>query len=165
MRAQGFIPVSRIIGLVILLPTLLLVVLGVYSYHLGRTFEQRSISIQGRVVSLQSSEDENGRALYTPLFTYTDAAGVVRQGRSNSSSSAPGYAIGDPIPLRYDPQNPSDIRVDSFWSFWIWPMICAFIAIPFLVFALIFLLLVPFAIRRVWPEPSKPAVQSVERVA
>lgn len=158
MRPQGFIPVSRIVGLLILLPTLLLVALGVYFYLSARAFEQRSVSCQGKVVDLQSSEGEHG-TLYTPLFTYTDALGVVRRGRSNTSSNPPAYAIGDPIPLRYDPQNPSDVRVDSFWTFWLGPTICAFIAIPFLVFALIFLLLVPFAIRRVWPEPSNTAVQ------
>lgn len=163
MRTQGFIPASRIIGLLILLPVLLTVVLGIYFYHSARAFKQRSAPCLGKVVDLQSSQGEHG-TLYTPVFTYTDAAGVVCRGRSNAASDPPAYAIGDPIPLRYDPQNPSDVRVDSFWSFWLGPMVCAFVAIPFVVVALIFLLLIPFAIRRIWPEPGNSALQRTQPV-
>lgn len=164
MKVQDLVFVSWGIGVIILLPTLGVIGLGVFFYFEACAFEHRSVSCLGKVVALQSSQGENGTTLYTPSFTYTDAAGVVRQGRSNSATNPPAYAIGGPISLRYDPKNPSDVRVDSFWSIWLGPMICTLLTIPFLLFASIFLFLVPFAIRRVWREPGKPAVHGMERV-
>lgn len=103
--------------------------------------------------------------LYTPLFTYTDLRGGVRRGRSNAASDPRAYAIGDPIPLRYDPRDPSDVRVDTFWAFWLGPIVCAFLGIPLLVFAVIFLLVVPFAIRRAGPDWSNPVVPGTQPLA
>lgn len=160
MRPQGFIPVARIIGLLILLPTLLLVVLGGYFYHSARAFEQRSVFCEGTVVDLPSSRNDSGATVFTPVFSYKDAAGVVHQGRSNMSSGNPGYVVGGPIPLRYDAQNPSDVRVDTFWAFWFGPIFFAIVATPLLVFALILIFLVPFAIRRLWPEPSAEGIRA-----
>ncbi|HWE94776.1 MAG TPA: DUF3592 domain-containing protein [Tepidisphaeraceae bacterium] len=154
MNVYGFIPAVKIFAVLVLLPSFVALGLGVHFYRSTKGFVGRAVACQGRVVELKATRNENGSTYY-PVFAYSDASGTQRQGQSNVSSNLPGYSLGDAISLLYDPANPSDVRVNSFWPLWFAPAICAIAGLPFLFTSLIIYFLVPFTIRRVWPDPAR----------
>lgn len=153
MNAHGFIPAARVIGGLILLVALIPFSIAVYAFFSTRAFLARAVHCQGSVVELRSFQGEHG-TMYTPIYTYKDSAGVERRESVGYSSNPPGYAVGDPISLLYDPQNPQEVCGDSFWALWIGPLIGVFIAVPIFVTALVFLVLIPYTIRKAFPKPS-----------
>jgi len=54
-----------------------------------------------------------------PLFEYTTNEGRTRQLQSHVASNPPKYAIGDKVPLIYDPAKPSRAKIDSFSDQWL----------------------------------------------
>ncbi len=51
-----------------------------------------------------------------------------------------GYGKGDAVPLLYNPSNPQDFKINSFWSLWLIPLVWAFFFLcfwGFLMFAII----------------------------
>jgi hypothetical protein len=153
MKIHGFIPAVKIFAVLILLPSFVALGLGLHFYRSTKGFVGRAVACQGRVVELKGTKGENGSTYY-PVFAYSDASGTQRQGQANVSSNPPSYSPGDTISLLYDPANPGDVRVNSFWPLWFGPTICAIVGMPFLFTSLIIYFLVPFTIRRVWPDPA-----------
>jgi hypothetical protein len=157
MNARGFIPASRILGLLSVLPIIALLFVAIYLYHSAKGFMGRAVSCQGKVVEMRSTQNsQNGTTTteYAPVYTFTDSAGVTHRGESDTYSNPPSYSVGDPIALLYDPNNPQDVRINSFWSLWLGTFLSFALTIPFIFTTVLFLFLVPFTIRRVWPESS-----------
>jgi len=54
-----------------------------------------------------------------PLIGYTTADGRARRFQSHVASQPPKYAVGDKVPLLYDPAKPSRAKIDSFSDQWL----------------------------------------------
>jgi len=155
MNAHGFILPARIIGIIIILTSVLpLGGIGGWFFFDTRNFLQFATQTTGTVVDLQSSRDSEGDTMYTPVFEYQDGTGTTHKIISSWSSNPPSHLEGDAVDVLYDPANPSDARLDGYLSLWLGPIICGVLALFLLLFAMLFLWLVPFTIRRVWPSES-----------
>jgi len=71
-----------------------------------------------------------------PLIEYTTNEGRTRQFQSHVASNPPKYAVGDKVPMIYDPAKPSRAKIDSFSDQWLatglfggFSLICLFAAI------------------------------------
>jgi hypothetical protein len=157
MNVHGFIPATRIIGALFMLPAVGALGLAIYFFSSTRAFIDRSVTCRGQVVEMIQSQGQDG-ATFTPAFTFMDANGAVHRGQASWSSNPPTYSVGDSIALRYDRANPADVRIDSFWSIWAGVWICLAVLIIPLITSLIFLFLVPFTIRRVWPQATPTVI-------
>lgn len=54
-----------------------------------------------------------------PLIEYTTAEGRTRRFQSHIASQPPKYAVGDKVPLIYDPDKPSRAKIASFSDQWL----------------------------------------------
>jgi len=55
---------------------------------------------------------------YFPLIEFTARDGSVVRFQSGSGSGRPAYVVGAQVPVRYDPSQPDQARVDSFGELW-----------------------------------------------
>ncbi|MDB5326798.1 MAG: hypothetical protein JWM57_2367 [Phycisphaerales bacterium] len=158
MQPTGFILPSRIIGLFFLLPAIGSAALAIWFYTSASHFLSHATSVPGIVTALKPSTSSDGTT-YLAEFEYTDTAGQKRNGVSSWSSNPPRYAVGDAVEVLYLPIDPKTAQLRSFGELWLGTLICSILVVPPLVASAIFLWLIPFTIRRVWPakEALRPA--------
>ena len=151
MNVRGFILPARIIGVCILIVEIVPVGLGLWLYKSTSAFLGRAASTQGTVVEIRPSGDEG--TTYHTVFEYKDQSGATHRKVSTLASNPPSHSVGEKVEVLYVPGEPSDGRIKDFMSLWFGPVLCAAMTLPPLLVSLVFLWLIPFTIRRVWPEP------------
>lgn len=69
---------------------------------------------------------------YDPVveFTVPDGDKVRIKGWVGSNASA--FPLGEQVPVRYNPDNPQDAVIDTYWQVWFVPTLFGIIATPFL---------------------------------
>lgn len=85
----------------------------------GRTeqFLRGSVATHGSVVANVELTDREVLS-YAPVFEFADAAGKTHRVQSRVSSNPPDFAVGQPIRIRYERDDPEDARPDSFGQLW-----------------------------------------------
>lgn len=94
----------------------------------------------GQVVKIETVQNtlpfvdkSNGSGTYYyPLIRFTAKSGKVVDFRASSGSQHVQYAIGDTVPVLYDPAEPQDGRIDTLWGVWGAPIILVGIGAIFL---------------------------------
>lgn len=82
------------------------------TWHFGREalyLSTHGVRITGTVLSAEGG----------PLIEYTTDIGRTRQFQSHAASNPPKYAVGDKVPLIYDPAKPSRAKIDSASEQWL----------------------------------------------
>ncbi|MEM9346427.1 MAG: DUF3592 domain-containing protein [Planctomycetota bacterium] len=75
-------------------------------------------SVDAVVVGNEKSYSDDGNPLYQPTFRFTDMDGSEQTVRLGHSGSEYDYIEGETVPIIFDPNAPSAIRVDSFFGIW-----------------------------------------------
>jgi len=93
-----------------------IVVLGVTFWFRSRSFLARAVRTSGVIVDLQRERSRAGDGhgtVYRPIFRFTgpDGRDIVR--RAGSASSHPRLRPGEPVTVLFDPQRPSEARIDT----------------------------------------------------
>lgn len=101
--------------------SLLFLVLGCWTTWTTATFLARSTRTTGTIVQLNAKTDAKGKTSWTPVFTYRSADGRQWTITSRVASSPPEFVVGQSIPVRYEPSNPSDGHIDSLIHLWMLP--------------------------------------------
>jgi hypothetical protein len=116
--------VFRFIGAIFLLGSVLLLGAGGYAYHHTKKFLENSVVAKGTVVDLapRSSSSSSGRT-YAPVVRFKTDRGETITAHGSLASSPPSYKRGEEVRVRYDPKNPHDISIDSFFELWFLPLI------------------------------------------
>ena len=156
MDARGFILPSRIVGLLFLLWALVTAGLAIWFYTSTTTFLRSAVSVPGVVTDVRPSSGSDGTT-YHSVFEFSDAGGNKRRSVTNWSSNPPAHAVGEKVEVLYSPTAPSDVRLRSFTDLWLGAVVCAAVTVGPLVIAFVFIWLVPFTIRRVWPKSPAAA--------
>lgn len=81
--------------------------------HQRRLLEGKEI-VQGRVAELPVGHGSKGGTIYGIRAEFKDRGGRAHTYQSGWKSSNPGYAVGDPIRIYYDPQNPDRCGIATF---------------------------------------------------
>ena len=87
------------------------------------SFSERSIPTRGTIVKLVDYRDSDGDTMYRPVAEYFDARGRRYEFSSNTSSSSPGFRIGEEVDILYDPLKPHDARIDTWGQRFLLPVI------------------------------------------
>jgi hypothetical protein len=96
---------------------------GYFFYRKTARFRKRAIATEGVVCELQVGETSEGEDVYHPIFRYRTREGREYTIRSNTGTNPPGFKIGQSVGIFYDPDKPSDARIDTFAQLWLVPLL------------------------------------------
>jgi hypothetical protein len=107
---------------------------SVISYFRINRFLSHCIETRGEVIRLERtrSSGEFGSYDYAPVFQFQSANGDSITITSDVASSPAGFSEGQSVLVRYDPTNPSDAKIHSFFQTWGGCVIPAWVGIIFL---------------------------------
>ena len=80
-----------------------------------------SIEAVGTVTSYQ--ENGTGGTTYYSVVTFKCCNDKEIEFVARTSTDPPRHAIGEKVPIRFDPTNPEHARITHFFSLWRWEMI------------------------------------------
>jgi len=110
-------------------------VLGAWVTYDRLQFVARAEPVTGTVVgfteTIKRDDDRKPTTMYSPQITFDAPNGETITYRPNSSSSRPGYEVGEKIDMLYDPANPANAVIDSWWQKWFGSVIAAILILAF----------------------------------
>jgi len=112
---------NRVIDILLLCTGPCLLVYSVVAFFRTRSFLRSSTEVNGAVVRLEHSTDRTGTATYesyAPVFSFTTVDGKRHTVPSEVWSSPADFSVGEAMRVRYDPANPEDARIHTFWETW-----------------------------------------------
>jgi hypothetical protein len=121
---------TRVIGLAAIAAGLLLAIGALAVLADGWSWYGRSASASGTVVAHDGGGvsvrvgggSRSQRASYAEVVSFTDASGALHEFKSRIATSDP-FAVGASVPVRYDPGNPADATIDTWFRLWGFPLI------------------------------------------
>jgi len=114
----------KLIGAIFTLASIALMGGGGYAYHQTKKFLENSVVATGIVVDLVPSSSSSGpNRTYAPVVQFKTHRGKTIMARGSIGSYPPSYKKGDEVRVRYDPKDPLDISIDTFFELWFLPMI------------------------------------------
>lgn len=96
------------------------------------SFLKSSERVTATVIELETIEDSEGTT-YKPVYKFKTLAGEEYLCRPNFSSSPASWSIGEETLIAYNPQDPADARLLSYFGTFSWTIILTAIAMPFIV--------------------------------
>ncbi|MDR3660453.1 MAG: DUF3592 domain-containing protein [Mycobacterium sp.] len=85
----------------------------------------------GTVVELVPS-GHGSSPRYRARVEFTTSTGAQIRFLSSVSSNPPPAKLGEHVDIRYDPNDPHDATIDSYWQVWFLPTLLGIISAPFL---------------------------------
>jgi len=151
---------ARIIGVLFILFSIFPLGICAYCTMNTKSFLNKAERTNGTVLDVVEQRTSDGTMFY-PVYSFVDVYGTQHKIYSKSGSYPPRYDVGDLIPILYDPENPKEIKMDSFVSLWMGTIVAGVLGvIPFLI-GVLFLFAVPIIIHRVLPETGAGAAKGV----
>jgi hypothetical protein len=151
---NAMVLVTRLIGVLIILSALLTGGFALFLYLDMADFVERAEETTATVAGFEQSTHD-GSTMYSPILAYVDKAGQKREATSGTSSSTRSHSVGDEITVLYDPDQPSKVRVNAFWSLWLGVVITSGLAGFALLMGLTFLILAPIVIRTAFRDVQR----------
>jgi Protein of unknown function (DUF3592) len=111
--------IDKILGFVLLIAGPCMLIYSAVSFVRTRSFLRCCIEVDGEVKRLERSI-RSGKYGYTyaPVFSFTVADGKTYTVTSAVSTTPPGFNVGESVRVRYDPANPKDARIHTFFQTW-----------------------------------------------
>ena len=98
-----------------------LIAIAAWLFYSNYTFQQRAVPVKVTVLSYethQSRNDDGGSTtMYRPTFQY-EFRGKTYTYESNGSSSSPEFNEGESVDALLDPEDPTEILIQSFMEQW-----------------------------------------------
>lgn len=91
--------------------------LSVYLYLDTVSFTRRAYKTEGRVIE-RVWQKQGERGGYSPRIEFYDANGIRREFMPRDTTVSPSF-WGDTYSILFDPQNPSEARINTFSSLWL----------------------------------------------
>ncbi len=95
---------------------------GAWNLKSNYDFAHHAVAAVGTVISVDSFRDSKNTEKFRPTFSLIDPSGA--QITTRTSLYAPGYdyAVGEQVDILYNPDDPGEMRIDSWlyqWGVWI----------------------------------------------
>jgi hypothetical protein len=78
----------------------------------------------GTVIEVERTTSSKGASIYHPIFTFSDASGIMHTQRTFVGSSTYTFEPGNKVAVLYIASEPTRSEIDSFQTIWIGPLIC-----------------------------------------
>jgi Protein of unknown function (DUF3592) len=105
-----------VIAPVCLTAGVLAVVWALLAYRAQRRFLSKASRAMAVIQSLRAETMQRNVTIYFPIIQFTTAADVVVT--TESKTTRAGVRVGQQLTVLYDPANPKNVEIDSFWSHW-----------------------------------------------
>lgn len=119
---------SLIVGGVLLVISLIL-------FRNSLLFLRTSSRAAATVIEIEKSSDSDGDS-YTPIFRFYTAMNQEMTYRPSFSSNPPGWEIGEETTIAYDPDDPVNARLLTYWGTFVGPIVLLAASLPFIVIGL-----------------------------
>jgi Protein of unknown function (DUF3592) len=120
-----------LIGVIFLAVGLPMVLIAIYLIFRTRRFLRTAVSTTGVIVDLIASSGSEGGTVYQAVVDFQTADGrTVRWTESMASSPAAGQP-GEQIPMKYNPDNPEEARINRTFRMWFLPGLLIFLGVVF----------------------------------
>ena len=87
------------------------------------SFVSNAAKASGQVTGMERNEGSEGGSIYHPIFTFTDASGVVHTQRSSHGSATYFVQPGERVTVLYDAARPMIAKIDLFETVWLGPVV------------------------------------------
>jgi hypothetical protein len=95
---------------------------GVYAAYTGWQLQTRGQTTTGTVIRMEESHTtDGGCCVYSPVIEF-DVSGQTFSFEGGNASDPPKYKVGEVVPIRYDPADPSTAQIDSYFERWAMPV-------------------------------------------
>lgn len=108
---------NRAVKWVFTLVGAIFLLVGVFLTYQTNDFMNNAVGTSGTVVAVETIYSNDGTS-YKPTFSYVDQTGKQYQAETFISSSSYNFSRGTLVDIFYDTRDPSDIRIDSWFSIW-----------------------------------------------
>ena len=109
------------VGSVFIVSGLVIAVTGLGFYQNERTFMKTALPATGKVIKSEYIKQPfnrkgDAKGLFYPVVAFQTADGKNYEFRSDTGKESPAYTEGEQVEIRYNPQNPADTKIVTFWS-------------------------------------------------
>ncbi len=94
----------------------LFVVGGIWSLNNSIDKINKGVPVSAEVISMETKHGRKNKIMYTPVVRFTTAKGDAISTQLDVSSSSPAYDIGQKVPVIYQPTEPTDVMLDTFFG-------------------------------------------------
>ncbi len=133
-RKKPDVDVGRIVGALFMSLGVIMIAVVAYLVVSNYQFSQRALAVKGKVIDYDTyqSRNDNGASttMYTPTFQYT-FKGKTYTYKSTTSTSSHDYEIDEIVDVLFDPDEPQEILIDTFWEKWFLPVLLGFMGSMF----------------------------------
>lgn len=105
-----------------LIVSLGLLIAAFYLYQNSSMFLEGAVTTEGTVIELVRSSSEDS-ITYRPVVQFTPQNNSAMKFLSVTGSNPPAYSPGQRVEVLYDPDNPANAKLKSFFSLWGAPLI------------------------------------------
>ncbi len=114
---------SRIVAILIVLFGLIFASIGGGFTYFSYSFSQIAVSTSGVVTDIEVNWSSSGSGsssspTYKPTISFFDQNSTEQRAQTFLSSSSYNYPIGAKLRILYNPENPSSMRIDSWFALW-----------------------------------------------
>lgn len=96
---------------------------GIYAGYISWKLQTGGVTTTGTVVSLEeSSSGEGGCCVYSPVIEF-EANARTYSFEGDTASYPPAYAVGEQVPVIYDPADPDTAQINKVFERWVFPII------------------------------------------
>jgi hypothetical protein len=87
---------------------------------------------QAEVIALQHRVGTHHERSYYPVLRYRTQQGTTQEVVSNVGTNPPRYKEGDSVVVLYDPAQPDNVRIHTFFNVWVFPLVLGALGVIFL---------------------------------
>lgn len=96
--------------------------IAVYQGLVSSTLAAHGIETEATVVDVDSrSRRKSFGRTYRLTLEFEDRSGSAWRERTGYSTSYDGHSVGDRVAILYNPNDPSEFALDSWYELWAWP--------------------------------------------
>jgi len=111
-----------------------MIVAGIWYGAESMAFLDTAARTDGTVIALKRERSAKGMALDHPVVRFTHPeSGEAVEFKSRFGIWPSPFAVGEPVEVAYDPADPSQAKIDSFWTIWLLPLLLALFGLACLV--------------------------------
>lgn len=91
-----------------------------FFYQQSAEFVSRAFPVEGVVIAYDQSHPSGAEGVVAPapVILFQTPRGEAHRFRAQPYTTWLSFEIGDRVPVLYDPRDPRDARLDSFWQLW-----------------------------------------------